>query len=207
MIGIFDYTTLFTYIGTLCGMFSVYFAFTNQISISMIWLILAGFFDSLDGTVARSKKNRTEFHQKYGIQLDSLSDVICFGVAPTFLAFQLTFNNIWLKIPCFLYLLTSISRLAWFNVDEEMRRKKEKESRKFYTGLPVTPASIIFPSLYLLFRPLGETLFSYIYIVGLLIVAGLQISKLQIPHLKGKGEAICVLYGLLILILLIIYAM
>jgi len=200
MIGVFDYTSLFTFLGTLCGMFSIYFSLTGKLNYGVFFLLIAGFFDSMDGFVARSKKNRTEWEKKYGAELDSLSDVICFGVAPTMIAFQIANGNYVLEGLSFLYLLTAISRLAWFNVDEMERRKKEKTSRKYYTGLPVTPSSIIFPTLYLFHN---IEYFSYLYIGVLLIVAILQISKIQVPHLKWKGQLICTIYGITILILLI----
>ena len=77
MIGILDYTTLFTFIGTICGMMSMFFSLTGNISYGVLMLIIAGLFDAMDGLVARSKKNRTEFESEYGVQLDSLSDAIC----------------------------------------------------------------------------------------------------------------------------------
>lgn len=206
MIGIFDFTSLFTFLGTLCGVFSIYFGFTKNIGYAFLCLLLSGFFDALDGTVGRLKKNRTDFERDYGVQLDSLSDVICFGVAPMFLAFHIAEKNIYLQALSILYLLTAISRLAWFNADENIRRKKETERRKYYTGLPVTPASIIFPSIYLLKNVFGS-IFPYIYFAVLFLVAGLQISKIKVPHLQWKGNLICVVYGILLLILLIIFGL
>ena len=206
MIGIFDYTTLFTFLGTLCGVLSIYLSMTGQIVYSFLSLILAGLFDSLDGTVARTKKNRRDFDVRYGIQLDSLSDVICFGVAPLFTSIALTKGHIVLQIISLFYLLTAISRLAWFNVDEEIRRTKEKEVRKYYTGLPVTPSSIIFPTVYLLLSFFPHYL-PYFYVLAMIIVAVLQISKIRVPHLKGKGEIVCVIYGILLVSALLYFCM
>lgn len=206
MIGIFDFTSLFTFLGTMCGVFSIYYGFTGKIGYAFLCLLLSGFFDALDGTVGRLKKNRTDFERDYGVQLDSLSDVICFGVAPMFLAFHVADGNIYLQALSILYLLTAISRLAWFNADENIRRSKENGRRKYYTGLPVTPSSIIFPSVYLLKDILGS-IFPYIYVIVLLLVAGLQLSKIKVPHLEWKGNLVCVMYGILILILLIIFGL
>jgi len=206
MIGIVDYTVLFTFMGTLCGMASIYLCLTGNIAQGVLLLLISGFFDALDGLVARSKKNRTSFESDFGVQLDSLSDVICFGVAPTMLAIKITDGNIILQIISAVYLFTAISRLAWFNVEENMRRQKEKTSRKYYTGLPVTPASIIFPTVYLL-KDITKEIFPYLYIGVLLVVAFLQLSKLQIPHLKGKGLIVCTTYGIAVLILLILFVL
>lgn len=206
MIGIFDYTTLFTFLGTLCGILSIYLAMSGQIIYSFLSLILAGLFDSLDGTVARTKKKRSDFAIRYGIQFDSLSDVICFGAAPLFISLALTKDHGILQILSLFYLLTAISRLAYFNVDEEIRRTKEKESRKYYTGLPVTPAAIIFPTVYFLLS-FFPTYLPYFYVLAMIIVAFLQISKIQVPHLKGKGEIVCVIYGIILVSALLYFCM
>lgn len=206
MIGIFDFTSLFTFLGTMCGLFSIYFSFQGNLGLAMILLVLASFVDSMDGFVARLKKNRTEFEKKYGVQLDSLSDVVCFGVAPLFLAFHVNDGNMILQGLSFLYFFAAISRFTWFNVEEEERRKKESGSRKYYTGLPVTPSSLILGTIFLLRDVLGN-IFPYLYTAILLCVAFLQLSKLQVPHMQKKGQTICVIYGLLLLILLILYSL
>lgn len=206
MIGVYDYTVLFTFLGTMCGVFSIYFSLAGNISYGVLLLLIAGFFDSMDGFVARTRKKRTEFEKDFGMQLDSLSDVICFGVAPMFLAYKIAEGNIVLQILSILCLFTAISRLAWFNVDETIRRSKESSARKFYTGLPVTPTSIIYATVYLFHSLLGA-LFPYVYYGVVLIVSYLQLSKIEVPHLKGKGQAICVIYGLSILTLLVLFAM
>ncbi len=203
MIGIYDYTALFTFFGTICGILSIYFTLTGNIAYGVLLLLISGFFDSMDGFVARSKKKRSEFEKNYGVQLDSLSDVICFGVAPTMLAFQISSGNVLLQVLSFIYMFAAISRLAWFNVDEMMRRTKESGARQYYTGLPVTPASLIFPTIFML-REVFKNIFPYFYIGVLLVVSFFQLSKLQIPHLKWKGQLVCTIYGIIVLILLIL---
>ena len=203
MIGVFDYTVLFTFLGTLLGCTSIYFSSIGNTDYAILFLILAGFFDAFDGMVARTKKNRTEFEKKFGIQLDSLSDTICFGFAPAFLAFQIAGDNWFLKVLSIIYLFTAISRLAWFNVDEEMRTKKESTVRKYYTGIPVTLSALIFPATYLLKGITGD-IFPYIYFGILLLTAYLQLSKIQVPHLKLRGLITCVIIGTIIVSLLFI---
>jgi len=206
MIGIFDYTSLFTLLGTCCGLTSIYYSFHGNLPLAMLLLLIASFMDSMDGFVARSKKNRTEFEKKYGIQLDSLSDVICFGVAPLFLAFHINEGILPLQLISIVYFIAAISRLAWFNAEEEERRQKETTQRKYYTGLPVTPSSLILGTTFLFKKILG-TYFPYIYTGVLLLTAGLQLSKIKIPHLKWKGQTICVIYGLTVLTILILFCM
>ncbi|MCI8394072.1 MAG: CDP-diacylglycerol--serine O-phosphatidyltransferase [Bacilli bacterium] len=201
MIGIYNYTVLFTLFGTITGLISITEAMSGNLEIALLGLLVCGFFDMFDGTIARTKKNRTEFEIQYGIQLDSLSDVVCFGALPTIIAFQITKPlGLWQSLTI-LYMVASISRLAYFNVEEAMRREKENGRRKTYTGLPVTTAAIIFPILYL-FSFWIPNFFPVFYLTGVLITACFHISKIKVPHLEKKGLIICLIIGIVLLSLI-----
>lgn len=198
MIGYYNYTVLFTLFGTLSGVVGIRFALTGNIFASIICLMLCGFFDMFDGTIARTKKNRSEMEKKYGVQLDSLSDVICFGVLPTMIVLEITAPLGHVNTLCILYLITAISRLAYFNVEEEMRTKNESTPRKTYTGLPVTATAILLPVLYFI-GSFCESLLPIIILIGILTIAAFQISKIKLPHLQMKGLITCLIIGILLL--------
>ncbi|MCI8575512.1 MAG: CDP-diacylglycerol--serine O-phosphatidyltransferase [Bacilli bacterium] len=204
MIGIYNYTVLFTLFGTISGVIGINEAANGNIETALFCLLVCGFFDMFDGMVARTKKNRSEFELQYGIQLDSLSDVICFGALPTTIALQITKPlGLWSALSI-LYLVATISRLAYFNVEEAMRRKEESGGRKTYTGLPVTPSALIYPALYLLSFPFKNA-FPILFLIGILITACFHVSKLKLPHLHLKGLLICLIIGLIILISYLIF--
>lgn len=203
MIGLYNYSVIFTFLGTICGITSIYFSTSHEPLLGIICLMLSGLFDMFDGMVARTRKNRSEFDLQYGIQLDSLSDAICFGAAPVFLALEICKDYVFLKGFAILYLVTAISRLAYFNVEEAMRRTKEKGSRKEYTGLPVTAIALILPFFYI-FKSLLGTAFPYVFMGVLLLVACLQISKIKVPHLDWKGLITCLIIGLIIISLFLL---
>ncbi len=198
MIGVYNYTVLFTLFGTISGVVGIREASLGNISGAMFCLLLCGFFDMFDGCIARTKKDRTEFEIKYGIQLDSLSDVICFGALPTVITLEITKSLGFFQIFSIFYLVAAISRLTFFNVEEELRRKKENTSRKTYSGIPVTVAALILPILYLL-KDFTKNSFPLVFLIGVLIYGMLQISKLKVPHLNRKGLIICLLIGLCII--------
>lgn len=198
MIGVYNYTVLFTLFGTISGVVGIREASLGNLSGAMFCLLLCGFFDMFDGCIARTKKDRTEFEIKYGIQLDSLSDVICFGALPTVITLEITKSLGFFQIFSIFYLVAAISRLAFFNVEEELRRKKENTSRKTYSGIPVTVAALILPILYLL-KDFTKNAFPLVFLIGVLIYGMLQISKLKVPHLNRKGLIICLLIGLCII--------
>ena len=82
MIGVYDYTVLLTYLGFASGVFGIIEAFNGRIFPAIICLMFSGLCDMFDGKVARTKKKRTVEERHFGIQLDSLSDLVCFGVLP-----------------------------------------------------------------------------------------------------------------------------
>lgn len=203
MIGVYNYSVLFTLLGTVSGILGIRFAILGNITAAIISLMICGFFDMFDGFVARTIKNRTEFERHYGMQLDSLSDVICFGLLPTLIGFSVLQSHPYLAPFCLIYFVAAISRLTYFNVEEELRLKKENKVRSFYTGLPVTPSALIVPAFFLMKSFTGD-LFPYCFLIGLLLLAGLQVSKLKVPHLKMKGLLICLTVGVLILLTVVI---
>lgn len=114
--------------------------------LGMFFLLFSGLCDTFDGKVARSKKNRTEQMKKFGIQIDSLSDLIAFGVLPACIGIALLrcglrttlpsgftryifeknpmLVQIILTIIAVLYVLAAMIRLAYFNVLEEEGEKQ-----------------------------------------------------------------------------------
>ena len=180
--------------------------------IGCLFLLVCGLCDAFDGKVARTKPNRTEMEQSFGIQIDSLADVVSFGVLPAcigaamlrrselltsfFEASPKAWYVIALKGVLFgvliLYILAAMIRLAYFNVDEEVRSRTEGGVRKYYTGLPVTASALIFPNVLMLdyvvsyfakkridFTPLY---FAVVLLVGFLFLSKIKVKK---PHLRG----------------------
>ena len=82
MIGVYDYTVIATYLSLLLGLAGIYSAAQNAPLAAMLYLMLAGLLDAFDGRIARTKANRTDAEKRFGIQIDSLNDLVCFGVLP-----------------------------------------------------------------------------------------------------------------------------
>lgn len=179
MIGIYDYTVWLTYLSLVSGMLGITCAFNGNIFESIVCLMVSGFCDMFDGRVARTKKKRTAEERHYGIQLDSLADVICFGVLPATIGYALGAP----LILVLLFPLAGLIRLAWFNVLEITRNSSTPV--KEYTGLPITSSALIFPTIYVFNKLLGDN-FYILYSVILAIVGVLFISKIKIkkPTLK-----------------------
>lgn len=167
MIGYYNYTMFLTYMSLASASVGIVVSLmgAGHPYIGMCLLLFCGLCDAFDGKVAKTKKNRSERECKFGIQVDSLSDIVAFGVLPTCIgaalmrtseslqklqagAFGKVFT-VFLFATMTCYTLTALIRLAYFNVTEEERQLKETGTRKYYVGLPVTSAAITFPTILL----------------------------------------------------------
>lgn len=146
MLGYYNYTVVLTYLGLLTGFSGVLAALNGQLKNALICLMISGFCDMFDGRIAATME-RTEAERRFGIQIDSLCDLVCFGVLPAIIVYRMCGNSRQVAVASAFYLLCALIRLAWFNVDEEERQSREAGNREEYLGLPVTSAALIFPCL------------------------------------------------------------
>lgn len=188
-IGFYDYTVILTYLSLVSAVLGMTFAHGGRFGAAMLCLFISGFCDAFDGTVARTKKNRTEDEKAFGIQLDSLCDVVSFGVAPAFCLYCMGVDSVLgIAILCG-YCICAVIRLAFFNVLEAKRQQTESGSNKYYRGLPVTNSAAIFPLYYLLRAVLpGNVFLAGLYIlaavVAFLFVLDFPVKKPKLPALK-----------------------
>ena len=193
MLGVYNYTVILTYLGMLSGFFGILCVFNGHFEAALLCLVGAGVCDVFDGKVASTKKDRTRSEKRFGIQIDSLSDLICFGVLPAVIVYSR--GHGWLRaLVCGAYVLAALIRLAWFNVDEENRQDFDTGRRKIYLGLPVTSAAGVFPLLFVVCR-LFHWPFSALSVFVLLLVAAAFLTPFAIhkptlnvrrkPRLRG----------------------
>lgn len=128
MIGFYDYTVIMTYISVVSSMIGIFCAVTDHISAAVCCLAFSGLCDMFDGKIARTKKNRTEEEKCFGIQIDSLADIVCFGILPIVLGFKLGMCHIYGIAILLFYGLAGLIRLAYFNVMEEKRQNETSEN-------------------------------------------------------------------------------
>ena len=87
MLGVYDYTVVLTYVSLMVSVGGMMFAVNGHLHLGVMCLAISGLCDMFDGKIARTKKNRTEVEKRFGIQIDSLSDIVCFGVGPAVLCY------------------------------------------------------------------------------------------------------------------------
>lgn len=202
LLGFYNYTVILTYLGVLIAFSGITFAINGDIHNALICLLLAGVCDMFDGKIA-STKERTRQEKRFGIQIDSLSDLIAFGVLPALLIYKMTEDHVYSFYICGMYVLCALIRLAYFNVDEEERQSQTTGSRKVYLGLPVTTVAILLPVLISLSNryhwELGILGPAALVMIGAAFLVPFPLKK---PQLPGKiGLLLCGSLGFLLLLL------
>ena len=181
MLGVYDYTVVLTYISLIVSMSGMMFSVNGKIKYAVVCLAISGLCDMFDGKIARTKKNRTEVEKNFGIQIDSLSDVICFGVSPALLCYCMGMRSRVGIVILMFYVLAGLIRLAWFNVTEEVRQSETAEKREYYQGLPITSMAIALPIMFALKPFLGKDFFLGLHVlvlaVGLLFITNFKLRK------------------------------
>lgn len=183
MIGFYDYTVVVTYISLISSIMGMFFAIDGKLPLAVFCLAFSGLCDMFDGKIARTKKNWTDDEKAFGIQIDSLCDIVCFGIFPIILGYQLGMCKIYSLMILAFYGVAGVIRLAYFNVMEEKRQSETSENRKYYQGLPITSMSVIMPLLFMVsvffpgFRYFLVCLHIAMLLVGFLFILNFRFRK------------------------------
>lgn len=185
-IGYYNYTVILTYMGVFSSCIGIFYVLECRYDSAMILLMLSGLCDMFDGTVAATKK-RDKYEKIFGIQIDSLSDLISFGVFPALFAYQICDRNIISKIISVIYILAALIRLAYFNTLEEHRQNETPEKSSSFLGVPVTTIVIFLPIVYVMYS--NDIFENNIYFNILLVLTGtgfLTPINIKKPDFIGK---------------------
>ena len=182
MIGVYDYTVILTYVSLMISLFGMTLSLDGHYKIAIVCLALSGLCDMFDGKIARTKKNRTDDEKNFGIQIDSLCDVVCFGIFPAMICYCLGVNTPAGIGALIFYSVASVIRLAYFNVSEAKRQNETSENRQYYQGLPITSMAVVLPLLFVVSLLFPE----YKWFVVLLHVAMLTVGLLFILDFKFR---------------------
>ena len=184
-----------TLISVLCGFSSVVMSINaagDHPRYYFTWgaalLVLAGVFDGLDGRVARATNTATEF----GVQLDSLADVLSFGMAPAILAYRYGFFQLGIADPqlravgwaaSFFFIACGALRLARFNVQVGY------VDSRFFVGMPI-PVGAACVAAVILAWPSSPTtgLMAYLFAAELFLVGVLMVSAVRFPSFKKRSH-------------------
>lgn len=199
IIGKWNKSVILTYVGLFFSILGIFLCITkdNSINYAMSCLILAGICDLFDGFIARKCK-RTEEEKKFGIQLDSLVDVISFIIFPIIIFINIKLVSIYSLFGFFLFAVCGVARLAYFNIKVE----NIEGPVKYYSGLPVTFSALIFPMLYFIKFAFPLNIFNIVLTISIYLVAILNILNIKIIKPKKIGYLV---FSLLAIGALVLY--
>ena len=226
MIGFYDYTVVLTYFSLLSAVTGIVVSLSGvgHPYYGCFFLLFCGLCDAFDGKVARTKKTRTRQEMDFGIQIDSLSDLVAFGVLPACIGtalirvspfltrviegipvpWKMASGRFLLHAGLVLYVLAAMIRLAYYNVSEQERQEHEDGVRKHYLGLPVTSAALIFPFV-LLLQHLTRTDITLVYLGVSLLTGVLFISPFRVRKPGMRGIMTMVVVGALEFLLILLW--
>ena len=193
MIGYYDYTVILTYVSLMISVFGITQAIDGRFRTAIFCLALSGLCDMFDGKVARRKKDRTDDQKLFGVQIDSLCDVVCFGIFPIVICYVLGVRGILGSIVIAYYGVCSVIRLGFFNVLETNRQREEEGANRYYYGLPITSMAIALPLVFLLTFFIPQCLLKWVLLVTLLVVGTLFIVNFKFKKPSGRQSVLMVL--------------
>lgn len=151
-----------TTMNLVCGVISIFLSISQRFMWAAIFMLISVLSDFLDGKVARYFKVNNEF----GKQLDSLADVVSFGVTPAVFAYSMGYNDIASTVVLMFFVICGLLRLARFNV----------MNVKYFIGMPITMNGIIFPIAY--FAGMGNVMILIYLVAGFLMISDFKIKKI-----------------------------
>jgi len=194
---------LFTAINMFCGFLSILSASEGNFNYAAWLIFVAAIFDALDGLVARLTNSSSEL----GVELDSLSDIVSFGAAPSFLLYKTYFYSmdIWGIILSSLPLIAGGFRLARFNI------QLVGFSKSFFLGLPIPSSALTMASFVLAFyndgfiKPISNFITPMILVLSFLMVSNIRYETLPKISLKSLKEKPFHFIFLIIAVLLVVF--
>ena len=203
VLGYYNYTVILTYGGMLIAFYGILEAISEKYWTSIFCLMLAGLCDMFDGTVAATRE-RNASEKRFGIQIDSLSDLICFGVLPAIFVYMYCDRNQYIGIICAVFVLCALIRLSYFNVMEEVRQNQTTERRKTFNGVPVTSVALFLPIVYMIYE--HRIIKSILCFPIFLIILGIGfLSSFEVKKPGTLGKTCILVIGLFEMVVMFLF--
>ncbi|MGB1800507.1 MAG: CDP-diacylglycerol--serine O-phosphatidyltransferase [Gammaproteobacteria bacterium] len=200
--GIYLLPNLFTTGALFAGFYSIIASMNHQFESAAIAIFVAMILDGMDGRIARLTNTESDF----GVQYDSLSDMVSFGIAPSLVMYQWALSDMgklgWLA--AFIYTASAALRLSRFNT------QAESQDKRFFQGFPSPPAAAVLAGMIWCgeeYALIGETT-SLVFClpvtiaVGLLMVSNIRYHSFKELDLKGRVPFFAVLIIVLVFVLI-----
>ena len=189
-IGYYRWCDLLTLTGTLFAVIGIFLALSGYTLYAVFCLIISGICDAFDGKLASLHKS-DKLEKSYGVELDSLSDIVSFGVAPVLITACSADCNIITYFVFAIYIICGVIRLAYYNA---IAINKPEENDHF-VGVPITSVAILFPIIWLLSYYIEW--FHFNYALFFMLMAALFIMPIKIKKLNMQNKVLLSLLGVI----------
>ncbi|MDA3816342.1 MAG: CDP-alcohol phosphatidyltransferase family protein [Prolixibacteraceae bacterium] len=184
-----DLPNICSLLGLLSAVLGIYFAIAGNFPAAIIGVLWAVLFDWFDGIIARKMKGRTKEQGLFGAQLDSMIDIVSFGVLPAIFLLSYGRYNVWFIPGALVIVATSAIRLSYFNVFGLV-------DSKTYKGFPLDNNVLILAFVFLFESFFTHSIFSILIYILLLLLSAFNLSSIPTPKLGGKWVYVLVFYVL-----------
>jgi len=190
-----DLANLCSLAGLLSAVLAIYFAIVGNFPAAMIGLVWAVFFDWSDGNIARRMKDRTDEQRKFGGQMDSLIDIVSFGICPAVVLLSYGDFSPWFIPGAFLIAAAGVLRLSYFNVFG----LADKSS---FQGLAIDNNGIFLVLIFVVNSFVNASSFTILLYITILALAVLNVAPVRTPKLSsGRWYYAIALYTLVVTLL------
>jgi len=180
--------------GLLCAFLAIFYAILGIFPAAMIGLIWAVFFDWTDGIIARHLKGRNEKQREFRGQLDSLIDIIRFGICSAVVLLSYENFSPWFVPGTFLVVAAGVLRLSYFNVFGLV-------GKSTYMGLAMDNNGIVLPFVFLFVGIFDQPFAAIALYVVLIAMAAMNVAPIKTPKLTGRWYYVLMFYTLIITII------
>jgi len=184
-----DFPNICSLIGLFCAVLSIYYAILGNFPAAIIGMIWAVFFDWGDGIIARRIKDRTDEYRAYGGQLDSLIDIVSFGICPAVLLLSYGGFSPWFLPGAFVIIATAAIRLSYFNVFGLV-------DDSTYMGLALDNNVIVLAFVFLFEGFFSHAAFSVIIYTMLIVLSAFNLAPVRTPKFAGRWFYVLMVYAL-----------
>ncbi len=208
IVGYWHYGVILTYLSAISAVVGICI---SSMRLTPEWgvlcLLISGLCDTFDGMVAKSRKNRSSEDISFGVQIDSMCDLVAFGILPVAIGFGMGMKKWYFIVLFCVYVMCAIIRLAYYNVSE-LKRTEEVAGggRTSFEGMPVTSIAVALPVFYLFSTMFHRHLITCLIMAGcFLLAAVLFVVRFRMPKLRIRGISICIVILFAILIGLVLF--
>ncbi len=184
-----DLPNICSLLGLMSAVAGIYFAIQGNFQAAIIGVLWAVLFDWYDGIIARKMKGRTKVQGEFGAQLDSMIDIVSFGILPAIILLSYGNYNIWFLPGAFIIIAASAIRLTYFNVYGLI-------DSKTYKGFPLDNNVLLLAFVFLFEGVFTPFTFSILIYILMMLLSALNLSSISTPKFGGKWIYALVAYVL-----------